>query len=181
MKIKNVLIILSTIFLLIACSDKETEVKEKTDIQASVGEIKIIQNNDFLKSKVEEKENNLDRSYYYTYNKEIESKDITYSKLNANIRIRSPYEKVKISMLVSKLSKNFILKCSACHNDYANGIIGPSLLNKDENFIYSSINDFKTGKKINVLMSELVRNMDEKEIKELSKEIATFNNKIKSL
>jgi len=76
--------------------------------------------------------------------------------------------------------KKFI-KCSACHNDYANGIIGPSLLGKDKDFIYNQIMDFKSGKKKNVLMDQLVKMMSEKEINELSSEIAEFNRKIKEL
>ena len=84
-------------------------------------------------------------------------------------------------MLVSKLSKKFIVKCSACHNDYANGIIGPSLLGKDKKFIYNSIMDFKSGKKVNVLMTDLVKMMSEEEINQLSSEISEFNIKIKEL
>ncbi len=97
------------------------------------------------------------------------------------MRVRSPYERVEISLLVSRLSKKFIVKCSACHNDYANGIIGPSLLGKDKDFIYNQIMDFKSGKKKNVLMDQLVKMMSDEEINELSSEIAEFNAKIKDL
>ncbi len=93
------------------------------------------------------------------------------------MRVRSPYEKVEISLLVSKLSKEFIIKCSACHNDYANGIIGPSLIGKDKAFIYDSIMDFKDGKKENVLMTELVKMMSDENIDSLANEIAEFNKK----
>ena len=179
MKLKNLAMVLSALFLLSACSEKKEE-KEvvKKEVKAAVGKIEVVQNDDAFQTKVEEKENTSDRSYYYSYNKETESNDKTYSQLDANMRVRSPYEKVEISMLVSQLSKNFVLKCSSCHNNYANGIIGPSLLNKDEHFIYSAINDFKTGKKTNVLMNELLKGMDESEIKGLAKEIAQFNAQI---
>lgn len=180
MNLKNLTIALSTVFLLSACSEKkEEEIKEKVQVKAPAGKIEVVQNDDAFETKVEEKENKSDRSYYYSYNKETESNDKTYSKFDANMRVRSPYEKVEISMLISKLSKNFILKCSSCHNNYANGIIGPSLLNKDENYIYNAINDFKTGKKKNVLMAELVKNLDEGEIKSLAQEISDFNQQVK--
>jgi cytochrome c553 len=94
------------------------------------------------------------------------------------MNVRSPYEKVEISMLVKKLSKEFIVKCSACHNDYANGIIGPSLLGKDSDFIYKKIIAFKTGKESNPLMNDLVKMMDDDGIKRLSQEIFEFNNEI---
>jgi cytochrome c553 len=97
------------------------------------------------------------------------------------MHVRSPYEKVKISMLVKSLSKDFIVKCSACHNDYANGVVGPSLLNKDASFIFNKIMKFKQDPKANVLMTALVKKMDEKEIQKLANEIFEFNKQIKGL
>ncbi len=97
------------------------------------------------------------------------------------MHVRSPYEKVKVSMLVKRLSKEFIVKCSACHNDYANGIIGPSLLDKDSNFIFNSIKKFKEDKDANVLMAELVKKMDDTEIRKLADEIYEFNKQIREL
>jgi cytochrome c553 len=81
--------------------------------------------------------------------------------------------------LVRKLSKKFIVKCSACHNDYANGVIGPSLLGKNSNEIFDSIAAFKSGEKKNVLMTDLIKMMDEAEIRALADEIYAFNEKIK--
>ena len=179
MKFKNIALCLSAALILTACSDKE----EKKEIQAptNAGKIEITQSENTYEDKVEEVANKDDRSYYYSYNDKKAQNDKTYTPVDANVRVRSPYEKVEISMLVGSLSKKFIVKCSACHNDYANGVIGPSLLDKDEAFIYDSINAFKTGTKTNVLMTELVKQMEEKELRELAKEIATFNQKIKEL
>jgi cytochrome c553 len=94
------------------------------------------------------------------------------------MNIRSPYEEVQISLLVRKLSKKFIVKCSACHNDYANGIIGPSLLGKNSDEIFDAIAAFKSGEKKNVLMTDLINMMDEAEIRTLADEIYVFNQKI---
>ena len=107
--------------------------------------------------------------------------DKTYTPVDAIMRVRSPYEHVEISMLVSKLSKNFIVKCSACHDDYANGIIGPSLISKDASFIYGTIMKYKSGEKDNILMKELVVQMKDKEIKDIADEIFVYNQKIKAL
>ena len=84
-------------------------------------------------------------------------------------------------MLVQKLSKTFRVKCSACHDDYANGIIGPSLLSRDSNYIYETIADFKTGKKSNPLMTDLINMMTNEEIRALADEIYEFNKQIKEM
>ncbi len=74
-----------------------------------------------------------------------------------------------------------MVKCSACHDDYANGVIGPSLLGKSSDEIFNSIADFKSGKKSNVLMDDLINMMSEDEIRTLADEIYNFNEKIKEL
>jgi cytochrome c553 len=97
------------------------------------------------------------------------------------MNVRSPYEKIKVSLLVKQLSKEFIVKCSACHNDYANGIIGPSLLNKDADFIYNRIIKFKSDKNANVLMTDLVKQMSNEDVSKLANEIFEFNKQIKEM
>ena len=74
-----------------------------------------------------------------------------------------------------------MVKCSACHDDYANGVIGPSLLGKSSDEIFNNIADFKSGKKSNVLMDDLINMMSEDEIRTLADEIYNFNEKIKEL
>jgi len=179
---KKLILFIVTIVFIVGCSEKKEE--KKVEISKEAGTIEVVENKNYKEEKVKDLETkNLkighkDKAYYFNYNK-IEDK--TYTPRDAQMRVRSPYEKVEISLLVSRLSKKFIVKCSACHNDYANGIIGPSLLNKDKDFIYNQIMDFKSGKKKNVLMDQLVKMMSEKEINELSSEIAEFNEKIKDL
>ena len=179
---KKLVIFLIVMVFIVGCTEKKDE--KKVEVSNEAGAIEVVANKDYKEQKIKELETkNLkvghkDKAYYFNYNK-IEDK--TYTPMDANMRVRSPYEKVEISLLVSKLSKKFIVKCSACHNDYANGIIGPSLLGKDKDFIYNSIIDFKTGKKKNVLMDDLVKMMSKKEITELATEIAQFNQKIKDL
>ena len=124
--------------------------------------------------------------FYYAYNKE---KNSTYNSeenkvrttIDAYLHIRSPYERVRITMMIKRLSKDYIIKCSACHDDYANGVIGPSLLDKNATYIYDHITAFKTGTKKNVFMKELVEQMPESEIKALSEEIANFNKEIRKM
>jgi cytochrome c553 len=178
------------------------DVKEKkVEVVASTPapKIEIVENKNAMKIKVEKTKNvdtsaNYQKKYYYDYNIKSEysqdaqpaNKDASVrvkprTSIEANMNIRSPYEKIKISLLVRKLSKNFISKCSACHDDYANGVIGPSLLSKTADEIFQNIADFKSGKKVNVLMTDLINMMSEKEIKEIAEEIYAFNQKIKEL
>ena len=179
---KKLIIFLVTIVFIVGCSEKKEE--KRVEAPNEAGAIEVVENKNYKEEKIKDLETkNLkvghkDKAYYFNYNK-IEDK--TYTPRDAQMRVRSPYERVEISLLVSKLSKKFIVKCSACHNDYANGIIGPSLLGKDKDFIFGTIMDFKKGKKANILMDQLVKMMSEKEIDELSSEIALFNKKIKEL
>lgn len=195
--IKKILVSTAVVILLSACSKKEEE-KEvsaaKVETQAPL-KIEVEENKNAKEIKVAQKDTKKieNEKYYFNYNG-VKSEYDPNSKpanndapvrvaprtnLDANMHIRSPYEKVRISMMVKKLSKEFIVKCSACHNDYANGIIGPSLLDKDSDFIFNSIKKFKSDKDANVLMSDLVKQMEDKQIRELADEIFEFNKQIR--
>ena len=191
--------------LLTACGEdkpKEQAIKKEQNTAAvtkvastdATPQIEVVANKNVKEIKVKEKTTDKaqSKSYYYDYN--IKSEYDEHARpanvdaavrakprttIDANMNIRSPYEEVQISMLVRKLSKKFIVKCSACHNDYANGIIGPSLLGKHSDEIFDSIAAFKSGEKKNVLMTDLINMMDEAEIRALADEIYAFNEKIK--
>ncbi|MFA6196440.1 MAG: hypothetical protein WC656_07325 [Sulfurimonas sp.] len=180
------------------CNDKPKEQNEKNEsavtAKATTPKIEVVANDNSHETKVQEKENdtNQSKSYYYDYNTksasnenlEPENKDastIQRTAVDANLHVRSPYEEVQVSMIVNNLSKKFILKCSACHNDYANGIIGPSLLGRDAEYIFKKIAEFKSGEKTNVLMRDLINRMSDEEIKELANEIYQFNIAIKDM
>jgi len=187
--------LISIIFF--GCSDKKEEQKEVKQIATTKAPIIEIVNNENAKEiKVKEKQKSEKKngSYYLNYgvkseydlnsqpaNKDAQVRIRPRTVLDANMNIRSPYERVQISLIVKQLSKNFKLKCSACHDDYANGVVGPSLLGKDADFIYKAINDFKSGKKSNPLMDDLIKMMSDKQIKEISQEIYSFNKEIAKL
>ena len=183
------------------CSDSnEDKATQDSSITSnSSPKIEVVKSDNAREIKVEEKEKKGDRghqgnAYYYDYNIKSEydensqpaNEDASVrvkprSNIDANMHVRSPYEEIQVSLMVRKLSKKFIVKCSACHNDYANGIIGPSLLGKDANYIFNKIADFKSGKKSNPLMNDLINMMDEKEIKEMANEVYKFNQEIKQM
>ena len=175
---------LSAFLLLTGCSDKKEEEQTKAGSVATASGIEVSKNVDAYKQKVkaQEVDKTKEKSFYYDYQTGEKAKETkSRTSLDANMRVRSPYESVEIGLLVDRLSKEFIVKCSACHNDYANGIIGPSLLDKDAKFIFEKIRKFKTDPNANVLMTELVKQMSDAEIEKLANEIENFNDKIKEM
>ncbi len=186
-----------SMILVVGCNDSQNNIAKDDDTVKLAPKIEVVSNSNAKEIKVKEKEldKNQSKSYYYDYNNvkseydqnaQPANQDASVrvkprTKLDANINIRSPYERVQISLLSGQLSKNFRVKCSSCHDDYANGVIGPSLINRDEDFIYQKINDFKSGKKSNPLMKDLISMMNDQEIKDIAKEIYNFNIKIKEM
>ena len=184
----KILLLASSVLLLTSFSgcgekqDKESTQKVQNTPQ-SAPVIEVTHNENAKEIKVAQKtaDANQSKSYYLGYNINSEydenaqpaNKDAAVrvkprTSVDANMHVRSPYEKIQVSLLVRKMSKKFIVKCSACHNDYANGIIGPSLLNKDADTIFNKIAEFKSGAKSNPLMSDLVKMMSEDEIREMA-------------
>ena len=181
---------LTALTLLSGCSDsKENKSENEATVavnQNSSPKIEIVQNTDAHAIKVAQQDDGKTQgnSFYYDYGDKSGSNQEAKRQrtdIDANMNIRSPYEKIQVSMLVKKLSKNFIVRCSPCHNDYANGIIGPSLLDRDSDYIYSRIQDFKTGKKSNPLMNDLIKMMSDKQIRTMANEIYAFNKEIKKM
>lgn len=182
---KNIFLSLVLLLLLGGCGEKQEkeQASESSPVATATG-IEVSKNEDAYKEKVKAQEVDKDKekSFYYDYQTEEKAdKAEPRTALDANMHVRSPYEGIEIGMLVDKLSKEFIVKCSACHNDYANGVIGPSLLDKDATFIFEKIRKFKTDPNANVLMTELVKQMSDAEIEKLAQEIEAFNVKINEM
>jgi len=197
----KIILLASSLLLLTSFSgcgekqDKESTQEVQTTTQ-SAPLIEVTHNDNAKEIKVAQKtaDANQSKSYYLGYNVNSEYDENSQpansdasvrvkprTSVDANMHVRSPYEKIQVSLLVRKMSKKFIVKCSACHNDYANGIIGPSLLNKDADTIFNKIAEFKSGAKSNPLMSDLIKMMSEDEIREMAKEIYKFNQEIQSM
>ena len=104
----------------------------------------------------------------------------TTKMLGAVALVRPPLQSVNKALLRGHLSKEFILKCSSCHDDYANGIIGPSLLDKNSDEIFSAIKAYKNKSKKNLLMAALVQKMSDEEIRAFANEISAFNQQFRS-
>jgi len=177
------LTLVGSMLFMSGCSDGKDEQSQVSEASASgikvtKGVVKVDQ------TKEEDKQNS--GKFYYSYNKKNNKEIKQYQSdtnkvrttIDAYLNIRSPYEKVRITLMIKRLSKDYIIRCSPCHDDYANGVIGPSLLDKDQKFIYERIMDFKTGKKKNPLMRELVNQIPDEKLESIAKEIANFNKEI---
>lgn len=103
----------------------------------------------------------------------------TTKNIVAYSSIRNQYEKLNFDLMKKRLGRDFILRCSACHDDYANGIIGPSLLDKTDAQIVDMIKKYKFKEKPNPLMVQLVNGMSEQQIETMAKEIYEFNKQFK--
>ncbi len=198
MRVNYKILALSVLFVasMIGCDESSEKLDKSITTTSDTPTIEIVQNPNAKEIKVKGSEikTDDDKSFYYDYgvksaydpNEQPANKDASVrikprTVIEANMNVRSPYEAVQISMLSQKLSLKFRIKCSACHDDYANGIIGPSLLTRDADYIYSKIAEFKSGKKSNPLMTDLINMMSDAEIREIADEIYTFNQKIKQI
>jgi len=189
-----------------ACSDKkddkESDAKSVASAKSSTPpKIEVVANKNEYALKVKSNEDEMEKgkssnknSFYYDYGEKSEydpnaqpaNKDASVrtrprTLLDAQMHIRSPYERVQVSLLSKQLSPIFRLKCSACHDDYANGVLGPSLLGRDVDYIYNKIIAFKTGKKKNVFMNDLIHNMSDKDIRAIAEDIYNFNLQIQKI
>lgn len=184
---KKVFISLTIAFLFIACSDNKDDKKAANEIKAeqkkedgsvTIPKITVTENSTNI-----EKENpfisyDLDGNRVVRVSPDGSETPLT-KELGALISIKNNYEKLNAKILAQRLSKNYIQKCSACHDNYANGVIGPSLLNKNENEIFQAIKVYQTGEKKNILMKHLISQMPDEEIRSLASEIAELNKEVK--
>jgi len=187
----------SALILFVGCGDESKEATQKVEDKTAAPQIEIVANENAKEIKVEAHKlhaKDQNDTYYYDYNvksaydenSQPANEDASVrikprTAIEANMNVRSPYEEVQISLMVGELSQHFRVKCSACHSDYANGVIGPSLLAKSSDEIFQAIADFKSGKKSNPLMDGLIDHMSDEEIRELADEIYAFNTKLKEM
>jgi cytochrome c553 len=91
----------------------------------------------------------------------------------------TPYGSIGLNMIEKKLGKSYVVKCAPCHDDYANGVIGPSLLDKDDKQIYQMITKYRKNEEKNTLMQRFVNKMTDEEIREIAVRIKEFNDEVK--
>ena len=177
---KKYITLMVAVFLLIGCEKKEEKkevavVSESPSINIVENAIDISKDYSLITHDIEGKER-------ISLAPAGEEETTLTREVAAYHSIKNTYENINKELLSKKLSKNYFLKCSACHDDYANGVIGPSLLTKTSDDIFNMIKAYKVDKdEHNVLMRYLVSQMDDKEIRSLADEIAEFNKEVREL
>ena len=83
------------------------------------------------------------------------------------------------NMAAFKVSPLYKQKCSSCHGVNGGGIIGPKLIGDSAEKVYQNLVDFKSGKRKNYVMYGLLSKMDDAQLKSLSDEIGSFEQKLK--
>lgn len=191
---KKSLIFLALIFL--ACSSENSDLtgreqkSENSRILENSNKSEFSKTNASAQIVIKKGDTNASRvneNIFYDMDGQQKIKKFGFGEENATTRTigaislqRRPLESVDRALLRGMLSKNFLLKCSACHDDYANGIIGPSLLKMSKEEIFNAIKAFQNKEKANVLMSDLIKRMKDDEIKSLADEIHEFNENIRT-
>jgi len=79
-----------------------------------------------------------------------------------------------------KVSPLYKQKCASCHGVNGGGIIGPKLVGLDAARVYKDLSEFKSGVRKNYVMYGLLSKMDEAQLKALSEEIGSFEEKLKA-
>ncbi|WP_200763991.1 c-type cytochrome [Nitrosophilus alvini] len=84
------------------------------------------------------------------------------------------------NIAVIKVSPLYKKKCASCHGVTGEGIIGPKLLGKSKEELYSALIDFKSGKRKNYVMYGLLSQLDEEQLEQLAEEISSFEEKLRN-
>ncbi len=84
------------------------------------------------------------------------------------------------NMSTFKVSDKYRSRCASCHGADGSGMqngkkmMGPKIFGHNEEQVYKSLVDFKTGRVENSIMRGLLLNMNDDDFKELAKEISEF-------
>jgi cytochrome c553 len=109
-----------------------------------------------------------------------EDEDETTRMIGAEAVSRSaPYSTIGRRLAERSLGKDYLVKCAPCHDDYANGVIGPSLLDRSPEDIYTVIIKYRHNEKTNRMMRSFVDKMSEGEIRDMAERISEFNKMMK--
>ncbi len=86
-----------------------------------------------------------------------------------------------------KVSDEYKSKCSSCHGvdgsgmQYGKKLMGPKIFGQSEEEIYKKLDDFKSGRKENMIMKGLLMHLSQDDLKRFAKEIGEFPARAKAL
>lgn len=165
---------------LVGCEDKSQDKSQKaeTSLPSRPGKITVTAGTKTTDVSKEDKFRTFDVRGESIIKYAPEGAEITpeVKNVQVNVAVRNtPYGHIQARLLSQRLSKEFIVACSACHDDYANGVIGPSLIDKNEKEVLDMMVKYNQDPNANVLMITLVERMTDKEKAFIAKDIARFN------
>lgn len=86
-----------------------------------------------------------------------------------------------------KVSDEYKSKCSSCHGvdgsgmQYGKKLMGPKLFGQSADTIYKKLDDFKSGRKENMVMKGLLLHMTQEDLRRFANEIGEFPARAKAL
>jgi len=86
-----------------------------------------------------------------------------------------------------KVSDEYKSKCSSCHGvdgsgmQYGKKLMGPKLFGQSADELYKKLDDFKAGRKENMIMRGLLLHLSQDDLKRLAKEVGEFPARKKAL
>jgi cytochrome c553 len=86
-----------------------------------------------------------------------------------------------------KVSDEYKSKCSSCHGadgsgmQYGKKLMGPKLFGQTAEALYKKLDDFKSGRKENIVMRGLLIHLSQDDLKRLANEIGEFPARKKAL
>ena len=86
-----------------------------------------------------------------------------------------------------KVSDEYKSKCSSCHGvdgsgmQYGKKLMGPKLFGQSADAIYKKLDDFKSGRKENMVMKGLLIHMSQEDLRRFANEIGEFPARAKAL
>ncbi|QOP46525.1 c-type cytochrome [Sulfurimonas paralvinellae] len=86
-----------------------------------------------------------------------------------------------------KVSDAYKSKCSSCHGvdgsgmQYGKKLMGPKLFGQSADAIYKKLDDFKSGRKENMVMKGLLLHMTKEDLRKFADEIGEFPARAKAL
>lgn len=173
---------LSLLLVLAGCNrDTETASHQTTLQPSKAGVITIISSDTNRQETNKDKFRTFDIRGESTIQYAPQGQEITPEVKNVQVVVaarNSPYGSIQARLMQQRLSKEFIVFCSACHDDYANGVVGPSLIGKNEIEVREMIDKYSKDPNANVLMASLVERMTPEEIDFIATDLARFNKAI---
>ena len=92
-----------------------------------------------------------------------------------------PFLTLNAKVAAQRLGKDFIVYCSSCHDDYGNGVVGPSIMDKTGDEVREMIEKYRGDPTANVLMTDVVNRMTQEQVDRISNDIARFNAEVKAI